>query len=541
MNANDVEPAAEGGLSTLIRTLRRRWVVVLIPALLVPCVAAAYALSRDDEYSATASVLFRSTPGSDFRLSGAQDEERESATNVSLASLGQVAKRTAAALGSGVTSGTVAQSVETSADGTANLLSIKATNPEQDLVARLANEYAKQFVAFRRNADRRTVREAQNRSQRRLDVVQRRLNALRSRRAAGDSGVGADIRNLVAERNQLQDETRKLSTLGTLTSGNVEIAQRASAPGAPSSSGPLPITLLGLGLGVLLGIGLALLFEVLDRRLRDTSEIEQAFNRPTLGAIPLSPALERGRRKARGTRGKGRAMGPGEMEAFHMLRANLRYFEADRAVNSVVVTSAAPGEGKSTVAWNLAAANANAGNRVLLIEAELRRPTFVQEFKLQTTKGLIHILADGADPSGVVVRLPVSSNPANGDGPHGTMDVIAAGGIPPNPTDLLGSDRMAQLIAMAEQRYDLVVIDTPPVSVVSDAIPIMKATDGVIVVSLIGVSSRDAAAHLRKQLESLGVNFLGVVINGISSADGYYGSVYGYAERYEAAGQPVSS
>ena len=206
----------------------------------------------------------------------------------------------------------------------------------------------------------------------------------------------------------------------------------------------MPITLLGLGLGVLLGIGLALLFEMFDKRLRDTTEIEQAFNRPTLGAIPLSPALVRGRRKAAPhVRGKARALGPGEMEAFHMLRANLRYFEADRAVNSVVVTSAAPGEGKSTVAWNLAAANANAGNRVLLIEAELRRPTFVEEFKLQTTKGLIHILADGADPSEVVVRLPVSSNPANGDGPHGTMDVIAAGGVPPNPTDLLDSGRMA--------------------------------------------------------------------------------------------------
>ncbi|HYI38504.1 MAG TPA: polysaccharide biosynthesis tyrosine autokinase [Thermoleophilaceae bacterium] len=538
MNPNDAGPAAEGGLTGLIRTLRRRWIVVLIPALLVPCIAAAYALSREDEYAATASLLFRSTPGSEFRLSEAQDEEREGATNQSLASLNEVSQRTAAALGNGVTAGTVAGSVETTAAGTANLLTIKATNPDQGLVARIANEYAEQFVAFRRDADRRTVGEAQRRSQRRINEVQRRLTTLR---AQGDQSgaVGGEIRSLVGERNQLEDEARKLATLETLTSGNVEIAQRASTPGAPSTPGPLPTTLLGLGLGILLGIGLALLFEMLDRRMRDTKDIERAFNRPTLGAIPLSPALARGRRKQIPVRGKARSLGPGEMEAFHMLRANLRYFEADRAVKSVVVTSAAPGEGKSTVAWNLAAANANAGNRVLLIEAELRRPTFVREFKLKSSRGLIHILADGADPADVVTRLPVSANPTNGDGPHGEMDVIAAGGIPPNPTDLLDSERMLNLIRTAEQEYDLVVIDTPPVSVVSDAIPILKATDGVIVVSLIGVSSRDAAGHLRKQLESLGVHFLGVVINGISSSDGYYGTVYGYAERYEAAGQPA--
>ena len=539
MNPSDPESSQETGLNALLRTLRRRWLVVLIPVVLVPCIAAAYALSREDEYTATASLLFRSSPGSDVRLSQAEDEERESATNVGLSTLSAIAQRTAVALGNGVTAGTVASSVKTSADGDANLLAIEATNTDRRLVAPIANEYARQFVAFRRRADRAIVRQAQLRSQRRLRQVQDRLNELRSRAgdgAAPGSQLENDIRALRAERGQLLDEARDLSTQGTLTSGNVEIAQRASTPGAPSSPGAGPVIGIGIGLGLLLGIALALLFEVLDRRLRDPKDIETVFNRPTLGAIPLSPALARNSRTKPNVKGKARALGAGEMEAFHMLRANLRYFETDRAINSVVVTSAAPSEGKSTVAWNLAAASANAGNRVLLIEAELRRPTFVREFKLQQSDGLVQILADGAAPATVTRRISGTSA-SNGDGGPG-MDVIVAGGIPPNPTDLLDSNRMEALVRAAEREYDLVVIDTPPVSVVSDAIPLLKIADGVIAVSLLGTTSRDAAGHLRRQLESLGANFLGVVINGISSHDGYYGSVYGYAEHYEPAGSP---
>jgi len=140
-----------------------------------------------------------------------------------------------------------------------------------------------------------------------------------------------------------------------------------------------------------------------------------------------------------------------------------------------------------------------------------------------------------------VIRRVSGPTGNNGDGGGPGMDVIVAGGVPPNPTDLLDSKRMAELIRRCEQEYDLVVIDTPPVSVVSDAIPLLKVAGGVIAVTMLGGSSRDAATHLRKQLESLGANFLGVVINGISSNDGYYGSAYGYAERYEPAGGPAES
>ncbi len=512
--------------------------MVLIPIVLVPCIAASYALSREDEYSAKASLLFRSAPGSDFNLSSVEDEERESATNVSLASLDQIAERTARALGGGVTAGTVAESVEVAADGSANLLTFTATNRDRKLAAPIANGYAREYIAFRREADRTAVGDSRQRTQRRLDAIQDQLTALTGRplpapgTPAGTRAIN-QVRTLRAERAQLLEESQRLGALGALSSGNVELAQRAETPGGPSSTGPLPIIGLGIGLGVLLGIALALLFQVFDRRLRDLDEIAAVFDRPTLGAIPTSPALDRNPRSRRKERRDGGSLGPGETEAFHMLRANLRYFEADRPIRSVVITSAAPGEGKSTVAWNLAAAAANAGSRVLLIEAELRRPTFVSEFRLEDTLGLTDILADGAHLNSVLQRLSAGKRTDNGDEPPSGMDVIVAGGVPPNPTDLLESRRAEELIRTAEEEYDLVVIDTPPVSVVADAIPLLKRADGVIVVVLLGTTSRDAAGHLRRQLEGLKANLLGVVVNGISSQDGYYGAASGYASGYQ--------
>ena len=204
-------------------------------------------------------------------------------------------------------------------------------------MAPIANEYARQFVAFRRRADRpdgaagpaplRSAGSARSRTASTSSASLRRARGSCAARAGS-----TEIRTLRAERDELLDEARELSTQGTLTSGNVEIAQRASTPGAPSSPRPAPTIALGLGLGLLLGIGLALLFELLDRRLRDPKRDRGASsNRPTLGAIPLSPALARNSRTKPNVRGKSRALGAGEMEAFHMLRANLRYFETDRA------------------------------------------------------------------------------------------------------------------------------------------------------------------------------------------------------------------
>jgi len=174
------------------------------------------------------------------------------------------------------------------------------------------------------------------------------------------------------------------------------------------------------------------------------------------------------------------ALPPAEREAFQMLRANLRFINVDKELHSVVVTSAASGDGKTTVALNLAKADASIGRKVLLIEADMRRPSIAKLLGISATDGLAHYLRDPASQlEDVAVSVPVTAG-TNGSAAL-TMDVVVSGAIPENPSELINSKRMSELIADAESRYELVVIDTLPVGIVADAIPLMSDASAVIV------------------------------------------------------------
>jgi capsular exopolysaccharide synthesis family protein len=277
---------------------------------------------------------------------------------------------------------------------------------------------------------------------------------------------------------------------------------------------------------LVLGVGLAFLLERVDRRYRDPRELEETFDRPLLATVPVSRTMSR--RAGPGLH----SLPPQEQEAFRMLRANLRYFDIDREVRSVLVTSAAPGDGKSTVAWQLAAAAASPGTRVLLLEADLRHPSLGPGLGVGSgvRPGLSSVLAGQAELEAVVEEVSVGDG-QNGRSPR-TIDVVLAGHIPPNPHDLIDSQRMHDVLAAAKAAYDFVVIDTPPTSVVSDAIPLVRQVDGVIVVARLLKSTRPSVTQLKDQLQHLGAPILGIVVNAVGRDADVYQAGYEYGARY---------
>jgi capsular exopolysaccharide synthesis family protein len=487
-------------------------VAVLLCCLLVPGAALAYSLSQEKQYTASASLLFRD-PGFDQKLFGSQvfeqtDPNREAATNVTLVSLETVGARAARRLGVA----SVKSKVHVKAEGQSNVVAIDATDPKPRRAALIANTFAAEYIAFRRHADQAKIADARR-------LIEQRMARL-GQIQGGDS----------AEVRALRDRLGQLQVLESLQTGNAELAQRATVPTSPSSPRIVLNTLLGAILGLILGIGLAFLLERLDRRVRDPHELEELFDRPVLTAVPRSRSLA-----GRGPSAGGR-LAQHEREAFRMLRANLRYFNIDRDIKSVLVTSAAPGDGKTSVAWNLSVAGAAAGSKVLLIEADLRHPGLAGALGTGIHAGLSNVLSGEAQARDVIQQVPVTER-QNGHGPR-TVDVIFSGPLPPNPTDLLESTRMRDLISAAEQAYDLVVIDTPPTSVVSDAVPLVNEVGGVIVVGRMSQSTRDAMSHLRNQLVNLDAPVLGVVANALNAnADGYG---YGYAYTYGPQGESRS-
>ena len=317
----------------------------------------------------------------------------------------------------------------------------------------------------------------------------------------------------------LQNRISQLETLKALQTGNAEVVQQATVPTSPSSPKTQRNTILGAVLGLLLGIALAFLAERFDRRLRSVDDLEEAFELPMLGSIPDSKTLAT-------ANGVGAPLTFADREAFRMLRTRLRYFNVDREVKSVLVTSASPKDGKSTVAWYLASTAASAGSRTLLVEADLHQATLATYHKLDPIPGLAEILTHQVSVDGAIQTITVEDR-SNGSEDARRLDAITAGATPPNPAELIDSHEMARVLAEFTDRYDLVVIDTPPVSLLADAIPLMKLVSGVIVVGQVGKTTRDEAAHLREQLRKLDAPVLGVAANRIREGR-RYGRGYGY-------------
>lgn len=462
---------------------RRNWILLLVCFLVVPGVTLAYSLAQTPEYTASASLLFTEKNTSQF------DPERAAATNLQLVSLDQVAARTADALSdAGLTVAAVSDKVSVSPAGESDLVQIEATDPNPELAATIANEFAKQFIAFRRDANRAKVLKAQG-------LVEARLNELTPAQLTGPEG------------EILEDRQRDLAVRATLQTGEAQLVQPATEPSSPSSPKTTRNVALGILLGLVLGISLALLRDQFDRRLKTVEEAESAFGLSILGTVPESRQISGDSASVeKELRGE-------EAESFRMLRANLQYFGIDQELKSILITSSSSEDGKTMVAWNLALAEVHAGKRILYVEADLRRPTIAQQLHLSSEKGLGLVLAGSLEVKAAIQK-------ARG------VDVLPAGPLPPNPAELIDSPRMESLLDWAEQEYDRVIVDTPPAAIVADAVPLIKQVDRVLVVVRLRRTARDAAEHLREQLTIIEAPVIGIVVNGAPAQadDSYYRS-----------------
>ena len=275
--------------------------------------------------------------------------------------------------------------------------------------------------------------------------------------------------------------------------------------------------MIGAIVGLALGLALAIALERRDRRVRDPRFMEYVLGGPIIGRIPRSRALAR---SGRGTR----ALPPPEAEAFRTVRVNLRRQLEQQGAHSLIVTSAISGEGKTTLAWNLARIEAAAGSRVLLIEADLRRASTRSPSRPTAPPSLSELLASEDVQLQDLIQPVDFQGGAYEDGAAegGAIDVLFAGSRTREPGRAARLERMQAILEVIPDRYDLVVVDTPP-TIVSDAMPILEYVGGVIVVGRLGLSTDESLLGLREQLDHLDAPTLGVVVNGgVKSSDAYY-------------------
>jgi succinoglycan biosynthesis transport protein ExoP len=340
----------------------------------------------------------------------------------------------------------------------------------------------------------------------------------------------AKVYELIAQRQKEIDLT------GLLRSNNVRILERAVTPGSPSSPRPMQNMLLALACGFGLGIGLAFAIEILDNTLKTQIDVETFLGVPVLGLIPI---IGQGKLdpKGKGKEGKSdeqvrdRDLGifrePRSMaaECCRSIRTNILFMSPDHPIRTMVITSPSPQEGKTTTAINLAIAMAEAGGRVLLIDTDMRRPRLHRSFAVPNQVGVSTLILGNTTLDEAVKHTDIPN-----------LDVLPCGPIPPNPSELLHTKRFAQVLKDCGERYERIILDSPPTSAVTDPAVLGNLADGVILIVKGASTTRDAAAHARRQLVSAKCRLLGVIVNEIDFSNPGYGYHYYYYRKYSRYG-----
>jgi capsular exopolysaccharide synthesis family protein len=420
----------------------------------------------------------------------------QAASDIERAKSAEAAIKTAKTIGHGLTPARVIGSLEVSGQGESPIVVVSSTTTSPGLSAAIANVYAKAIASEQQRINLAKYKAA-------LVIVRKQIAALSPAQRIGPDGLA------------LQNRAQSLSLLSQLKVGEVRVASEAAPPSSASSPKTSRNTALGGFVGLIIGLGIVLALERIDRRIRTPEDLEAAYQLPLLGAIPRSAALARAGSEKDGVR---QAPPVAESEQFNLIRARLRYFNVGSDLRTVMVASAEAGDGKSLVARNLAEAAARSGAKALLLETDLRKPTLVERLSLPAGSGLADVLIGATPMQEAIVSIRLDAGP--------TLDVLSAGAVlPPNPSELLESDAVERLLDRARSEYDLVVLDTPPLTAVSDAFALLRKVDGVVVVGRIGRSRRNTAERVHQVLSSSGATLLGVVANFSKSAGA---SVYSY-------------
>ncbi|MEV6859382.1 polysaccharide biosynthesis tyrosine autokinase [Streptosporangium subroseum] len=298
----------------------------------------------------------------------------------------------------------------------------------------------------------------------------------------------------------------------------VAIVDQAQVPQNPISPKPLINLAVAVMIGLFLSVGSLVLRDRLDTTVKTSEVLQQTSKSSVLGII----GYERdARRHPLILRNRGRSS---RSEAFRSLRTNLQFIGVDRQPKSLVVTSCLPGEGKSSTATNLAITLAQAGWRVILVDGDLRRPRIPSYLGIEGAVGLTDVLIDK-----VYLRNAVQT------WGEPSLSVLPSGQIPPNPSELLGSDGMRRVLAQLTETFDMVIIDAPPLLPVTDAATLAATCDGVLIVARYGKTRREHIIRAAELLASINARVVGSVLNFAPvKSSHYYGYGYGYGYGYDA-------
>lgn len=425
------------------------------------------------------------------------------------------------------------QNIPTAAANTAKIAALVGTSGVADETARLMGEpegSLRGAISATDDDDTGfiTLTATAGTGQRAAEIANAVAKALRiTRRQAGIRRVDASIANVEKDlsklppgeelqRSQLSERLQGLRALRAAQAENTQVVEPAAAPASPVSPNPKRNSILAFVVALLIAAGAVALAERLDRRLHDSRDLERLTGTPLLAQIPTSAF-------------PGAAPDPQLPIVFQTLRDSLTYFNVDQRLASLLVISPLKGDGKTSVSTNLAVAFARSGKQVILVDADLRSPQVATRMGTPPGPGLSEVISGSSEIHEALSEIE----------PFGSyLRVLPGGSIPPNPSEMLGSARMSTILAELSEMSDLVLIDTAPVLVVSDAFPLFEQVAGIVGVSRLEQTPREAVSRAIEVASSAGGRVLGMVATGAKQPGDGYGYGYAYGEPPKAAADP---
>lgn len=506
----DSYEAPEPTLGTYLAVLlRRKWWVVSVTVLGL-VLALGYSLSQPKAYSASAQLLVQPVdPGITSGGTTQSVTPTDVLTELQLVTSAPVKAAVAKQLGS--------IPVVTAAEvGQTNVISVTATAASPTRAADVANAYANAFVTYRRSVTTSNLTAAETQLTQQIATIDAQAKSLGT-----SASAAAEVSALLTQEAALKDQLAQLQVSGAVSTGGVQVVTPATAPTAPSSPKPSRDAILGLVLGLLLGIGAAFLVESLDDTVRLKEEVERLTDgRPVLGLVPMVGSWKDKQQTMVVSQ-----MAPSSVagEAYRSLRTSLQFAALDSKAQVLLVTSPSETEGKSSTVANLGVVLAQAGERVVLVSCDLRRPRLGSFFGLDENVGLTSVLLDQVSLANAIQPVPGVER----------LSVLASGERPGDPTGVLGSTRLIELIDELRQSYDMVLVDSPPVLPVTDAVILAQVVDGTVLVAAAGQTRGKELRRATEALSLVKASVVGVVLNEVTSSTGYG---YGYRKGYRYGG-----
>lgn len=490
----------------------RKWTVLIVVAVVVG-IALAYSLRQTPLYSAEARVLVKPITSNEVYIPPPNLQ-----TEAEILASEPVAKLVSKDLGVQQPASSLLGGVAVEAVKETEVLVVNYSSADPKFARDAAESFASSYVDYRRNAVLEELVSAREALKKRVTAAERELTEISQEiltaQAAGDLSLvqTLDIERsgLISRLGSLAERLDNVQPDQAVSLGGGEVIESALLPSAPSSPNHTRNALVGLLFGILFGIGAAFLRDRLDDRLRGRGDIERALEAPVLATVAKFRSPKDTFELPVRTHPRGAAS-----EAYRTLRTNLQFISVQQNMRSFVVTSPAPGEGKTVTCANLAVALAQAGSRVICVSADLRRPTLERYFSLgPSSDGLSTWLAgrEGEDELLALVRNPGI--------PY--LRVLTSGQVPPNPPELLASPRLMTLVRTLEANADIVLFDSAPSLSLADTIVLASRVVGTLLVIDSDSSRRSATIHARQELERVGARIIGSVLNSFDSSNASY-------------------